>query len=312
MAHWWVNHKQTFKEELEGGYIWSPQENKNGSRNQTYINLTRAKVGDVVFSYASAVIKAVGLVESSYQTSDKPVEFGSKGDGWDQKGWLVKINWEVIFEPLVPKKYLDEIVPLLPEKYAPIQSNGNGNQGCYLAEISEPLSDLLLQKIVSFNPEFPIALDDDRRELDEVNIEQNILAQDAGDTEKEQLIKSRRGQGVFKMRVSSKEKRCRVTGVGFKAFLIASHIKPWAVCSNNERLDGDNGLLLSPHVDKLFDKGWISFTNSGDILCFDEKTKELMEAWGIDPGVNVGVFSNGQAIYLDYHRTKVFRKVCVV
>tara|TARA_R110002072_G_scaffold19498_4_gene72353 strand:+ start:91 stop:375 length:285 start_codon:yes stop_codon:yes gene_type:complete len=89
MAHWWVNHKQTFKEELEGGYIWSPQENKNGSRNQTYINLTRAKVGDVVFSYASAVIKAVGLVESSYQTSDKPVEFGSKGDGWDQKdGWL--------------------------------------------------------------------------------------------------------------------------------------------------------------------------------------------------------------------------------
>ncbi len=218
----------------------------------------------------------------------------------------------MISEPLVPKKYLDEIVPLLPEKYAPIQSNGNGNQGCYLAEISEPLSDLLLQKIVSFNPEFPIALDDDRRELDEVNIEQNILAQDAGDTEKEQLIKSRRGQGVFKMRVSSKEKRCRVTGVAFKAFLIASHIKPWAVCSNNERLDGDNGLLLSPHVDKLFDKGWISFTNSGDILCFDEKTKELMEAWGIDPGVNVGVFSNGQAIYLDYHRTKVFRKVCVV
>ena len=308
MAHWWVNHKQTCKEELEGGYIWSPQENKNGSRNQTYINLTRVKVGDVVFSYASAVIKAVGLVESLYQTADKPVEFGSKGDGWDQKGWLVKINWEIISEPLVPKKCLNEIVPLLPEKYSPIQSNGNGNQSCYLAEVGEPLSDLLLQEIVSLNPGFSIALDDDRRELDELNIEQDILAQDVGDTEKEQLVKSRRGQGVFKMRVSLKETRCRVTGVDVKAFLIASHIKPWAVCSNNERLDGNNGLLLSPHVDKLFDKGWISFTNSGDILCFDEKTKELMANWGINPGVNVGAFSKGQSMYLEYHRSEVFKK----
>lgn len=49
MAFWWVNHKQTFKEEIGGGYIWSPAKNKDGSRNQTYINLTAVNVGDIVF-----------------------------------------------------------------------------------------------------------------------------------------------------------------------------------------------------------------------------------------------------------------------
>jgi len=48
VSFWWVNHKQTFKVEFEEGYIWSPQENKNGSRNESYINLTKTAVGDTV------------------------------------------------------------------------------------------------------------------------------------------------------------------------------------------------------------------------------------------------------------------------
>ena len=52
MGFWWVNHKQTFNQEIGGGYIWSPKEDKNGARNQAYINLTLTKVNDTVFSYA--------------------------------------------------------------------------------------------------------------------------------------------------------------------------------------------------------------------------------------------------------------------
>ena len=58
IQYWWVNHKQTYKAELEGGYIWSPKENQNGARNQTYINLTLVRPGDVVVSYAGAEIRA--------------------------------------------------------------------------------------------------------------------------------------------------------------------------------------------------------------------------------------------------------------
>ena len=65
MSYWWVNHKQTYSSEVEGGYIWSPKENSNGARNQTYINLTLTTPGDVVFSYAAGKIKAIGIVESN-------------------------------------------------------------------------------------------------------------------------------------------------------------------------------------------------------------------------------------------------------
>lgn len=52
MNYWWVNHKQTYKAEVGGGYIWSPTKNKNNSVNKSYINLTETNIGDVVFSYA--------------------------------------------------------------------------------------------------------------------------------------------------------------------------------------------------------------------------------------------------------------------
>lgn len=60
--YWWVNHKQTVREELDGGYVWSPKRNRNGATNQTYINLTRTNALDEVFSYADGQIKAVGVI----------------------------------------------------------------------------------------------------------------------------------------------------------------------------------------------------------------------------------------------------------
>ena len=79
------------------------------------------------------------------------------------------------------------------------------------------------------------------------------------ETDKEQLIKARRGQGTFQVRVEAIEAACRVTGVKDRQFLVASHIKPWRASDNAEKLDGNNGQLLSPHVDKVFDNGWITF-----------------------------------------------------
>ena len=307
MNYWWVNHKQTFKEELEGGYIWSPQVNSNGSKNQTYLNLKGTKVGDIVFSYANSEIKAVGLVVHNCKSSDKPEEFGVKGDGWDKKGWLVQVDWEMLSKQFIPKNHLKEIVPLLPIKYSPIQSNGNGNQGCYLAAISNSLGEFIWRKVSSANPEVDIAIEDIKDQLEEEFIQESIGIEDISETEKQQLVKSRRGQGVFKKRVAEREIRCRVTGVENPSFLIASHIKPWKMCSNAERLDGDNGLLLSPHVDRLFDRGWISFPNSGDVVCFNEEVKEVMKSWNISHVTNVEKFSENQMPYLEFHRAEIFK-----
>ena len=89
---------------------------------------------------------------------------------------------------------------------------------------------------------------------------------DFGPTFKEQLVRARRGQGVFRSSVLLSETECRVTRVSDPKHLRASHIKPWREANNAERLDGSNGLLLSPHIDHLFDQGYISFSNTEELL----------------------------------------------
>ena len=144
--------------------------------------------------------------------------------------------------------------------------------------------------------------------IEEEDAEVNkILNLPIPDTEKNQLVKARIGQGIFRTRVEEIESRCRMTGVSDKRFLVASHIKPWRASNNNERLDGNNGLLLSPHVDKLFDKGWISFSGAGRILCSNETIQTIMKAWGLDINKNVGVFTIEQEKYLEYHRINIYQ-----
>lgn len=126
-------------------------------------------------------------------------------------------------------------------------------------------------------------------------------------TEKLELIKSRRGQGVYRKNLELFEKRCRVTGLADRAHLRASHIKPWCVCTDSEKLDGHNGLLLSPHVDHLFDAGYISFTDSGDLLVADALKTRVLQTWAIVLPCHVGTFLPEQSKYLTYHRRNVFR-----
>lgn len=256
MSYWWVNHKQTYTSEVKGGYIWSPKENSNGSRNQTYVNLTLTKPGDIVFSYAARTIKAIGVIESNCQEKIKPSEFGKAGDVWSDIGWGVPIDWEILSAPVTPKDHMNTIAPLLPPKHSPLQLNGNGNQSCYLASIQDELGYFLTELAQPKNLDsIIIDIEEGITEAEELKIIDDINDSDIESTEKEQVTKARKGQGKFRKNVIKKENKCRLTGVNKKDLLIASHIKPWKVSSNSERLDGNNGLLLSPHVDKLFDKG---------------------------------------------------------
>ncbi len=135
--------------------------------------------------------------------------------------------------------------------------------------------------------------------------EQEILKSDRHPTEIEQLISARRGQGLYRQRVMMQEKCCRVTDVDDARFLIASHIKPWRDSDDRERLDGENGLLLAPHIDKLFDRGWISFEDNGALLVSKEAAA-VIDAWNIKTTLNVGLFTTKHCEYLKYHRERIF------
>ncbi len=137
--------------------------------------------------------------------------------------------------------------------------------------------------------------------------ERSIKARgDITKTEKAQLIKARRGQGRFRQRVADIETECRLTGVTSLEHLRASHIKPWAVSSDAEKLDGHNGLLLAPHVDHLFDGGYISFADDGELLVSPVLKPSVLSAWAIDRKRNAGAFSAEQRGYLEYHRVYRF------
>lgn len=120
-----------------------------------------------------------------------------------------------------------------------------------------------------------------------------------------QLVRARVGQGWFRDAVLSREPACRVTGITQPRCLVASHIKPWAVCADGEHLDDANGLMLAPHIDHLFDTGLISFTDDGQLLAAPALDRAVLHAWHIDERANVGMFAPDQALYLAYHRRYV-------
>lgn len=142
-------------------------------------------------------------------------------------------------------------------------------------------------------------LDDDEIELRRIDLDASIPV-----TEKVTLTKSRVGQGLYRERLQAIENSCRVTGVSDPQLLTASHIKPWAVSTDAEKLDGNNGLFLSPHIDRLFDRGLISFSNAGDLLISDLVAGDQLTRWGIEKNLNVGLFNAKQSEYLAWHREK--------
>lgn len=131
---------------------------------------------------------------------------------------------------------------------------------------------------------------------------------DLDETERHAVIKQRLAQRLFRYRLGATRCRCPITGIEDPAHLRASHIKPWKDCNDRERQDPDNGLLLAPHVDHLFDRGYLTFEDDGRVLIARNLDRAVLAAWGLDRIKRVDPFPPGQRRYLRYHRTSVFRR----
>ncbi|RYD63611.1 MAG: hypothetical protein EOP83_11760 [Verrucomicrobiaceae bacterium] len=146
---------------------------------------------------------------------------------------------------------------------------------------------------------------------------QNVIADEAypaldlSETTVLRMAEARSKQSLFKRRLLTVEKECRLTGISDLRFLRASHVKPWAKCADgSERVDGSNGLLLSPHADFLFDRGWITFEDNGALIRSNHLPTEVLDGIGLDlkQGRKCGEFFDKQKVYLEYHRNAVFEK----
>lgn len=327
MRYWWVNHKQTFRHEVDNGYIWCPKVKKNGARNHYYETLREVRQGDLVFSFAFAHLQAVGPAKLACYSCPKPDEFGKVGDAWNDLGWRVDVGFQKFRRPLRIKKAIGHIAPLLPERYSPIREDGNGNQVAYLSEIPRALAAALIDLA---DPSLRILFGDSsivREEMSsamssepvvlfdwEERIQATILERtDLPETTRKALVSARRGQGRFRQDVHRFERECRITRVNNSEHLIASHIKPWREAKDDERLSGANGLLLTPSIDHLFDRGFISFSDDGEVLISPIADTESVAKMGVslDRPLFSGRFIGDQKHFLDYHRKQIFLKAAI-
>lgn len=320
MRYWWVNHKQTFRHEFEGHYIWSPKRKRDGSKNRFYDFLREVTPGDVVFSYASAQIQGAGFATSYCYTCPRPAEFGHIGDAWDVVGWRVDVNFQRLPRLVRPKHHLSVLSPLLAREIsAPLQLTGDGLQHIYLTTISQAFAQVVLGLAGADVSAFTGAALHDapaplvERELTgqqewEDIVQRQILAAEIPETTRHALVRARIGQGLFKERVCQLEHACRITFVDNPAHLIGSHIKPWRESSDEERLHGANGLLLTPTADHLFDRGFISFDDSGEVLVSPVVDVVSLKRMGLDPErpPRPVPFNTDQKHFLAHHRKEVF------
>ena len=317
MRYWWVNQNQTYRHEVRGGYLWSPKRKRNQSQNPFYDFMREVAPGDAVFSFADTVIRAIGIATSHAFEAPKPLEFGQAGAHWDLIGWRVDVRFNELRLPIRPSEHMSVLAPLLPDRYSPLRASGAGLQSVYLTHIPLQLAvalidllgaearDLILGYRVAEETPASAALgltEWEEHELSRVRADETLP-----ETERQAVVQARRGQGLFKQRVMSIERSCRITGVTREEHLRASHCKPWRDATNEERLDGENGLLLTPSIDHLFDRGFIGFEGTGGLVISPVADRESLLRMGIDPqgARNVGAFGSGQRNYLRFHLENV-------
>ena len=126
---------------------------------------------------------------------------------------------------------------------------------------------------------------------------------------KPQIRYVREGQDEYRRKLLEECPFCPITMINEESLLIASHIKPWAVSNSKERIDPNNGFILSPLYDKLFDRGYITFSDDKRVSISNWLSRQVKERIGIKEKqlFQFLPMNDARAKYLDYHRETVFK-----
>ncbi len=303
-SYWWVNHSAAFPQEIEAGCLWFP---KPASRSRSAAASTRRlaqlRPGDVIISHADGAIRAAGVVLSMAQESRAP--FATAASSRDSRssgkragassGSIVRARFVAFENPVLVSEHLQRL-----------SIDGQVGVSALPQDLVEVISGLLAGQLEHAVESMLRAAG---RALLEDATAVEIQQRDGLDaTRRCELLQARHGQGLFRANVELNEHECRLTGVLDRRHLRAVHIKPWFQCDEREMLDGLNGLLLSPHVAHLFERGYVSFADDGQLLISRELNPAVLEKWGFGFPCNAGPFRPEQRGYLEHHRREVFQQ----
>lgn len=124
-----------------------------------------------------------------------------------------------------------------------------------------------------------------------------------------EMRKARQGQGIYREKLLAECPFCPITMINDERLLIASHIKPWAVSNDREKVDHKNGFILSPLYDKLFDRGFMTFTDDRKIVLSNWISPANKKRLGINDGqfVQLLPLDEEREAYMEFHRSSVFK-----
>ena len=253
------------------------------------------------------IITYLDLAKEEYENQTQGYRVDIKEDWFKYYSEANKLD-EINIFPIVHKDYVNK---------SRFYINSPSKIYNFLRQISLPvMTTLLMEKIcingqhyVWFRPYINDIGNIYENEIVSNQVEEIKSNTSIDETTKTQIIQARKGQGKYRELVIKKfNGECAITGVNDTRILIASHIKPWTDSNNIERINQENGILLSPTFDRLFDKGFISFKNNGQILLSDYFDEKNFSKLNIDNQITCKLFlSTEMKVFLDYHRDIVFK-----
>ena len=307
LQYWWVNQSRAVAQGLMGDYLWA-EDAPGGSQGESVRNIQAVQPGNLIFAYGDGMLRGIGLALRSAFESPPPAELARTLKSTSATGWHLPVRFFELALPLQPRPHMDVLKPVLPENHSPLRPTGVRNPAVFLASISSAMAEVLRQllagQLEDIEAQIKAAV---VSELADDWAESSIRRRtDLEPADKQHLIRARRGLGLFRRSLEKIETACRVTGLLDRRHLLACHIKPWSLSEDREKIDGCNGLLLSPHVAHLFARGYISFGDQGELLASRYLNPAILSAWSLRMPMKVGPFQPRQCFYLDYHRRHVF------
>ncbi|VVP17829.1 hypothetical protein PS862_03695 [Pseudomonas fluorescens] len=196
-------------------------------------------------------------------------------------------------KPLVARmeSFMERLTGSKPDGYNQLQQREPRWNDCDYAQV---------RKAAYFFADAPLPLDNDKT----IEADLEAIARRPGlkSTQRETLIQARLGQGTYrKQMLELWEGKCAVTSLTIQSALIASHAKPWADSTDDERLDPCNGLPLMATLDRLFDKHLITFDPETGKMLISHRVEETDRAILGIPANLRKILNDQQASYLKLH-----------
>lgn len=291
MNFFWVNIGKTHKEVEQYKFLWAPQfiVSEKGTKvvRRGWEIVKEVKKGDIIFCHQNGEI--VYLAQAKTNSYESPRPDNRKYKEWTHEGSRIDVDLIV----------LD--IPILVDKFRLIFITHH-NRYCdpFIFDITGKCAQKYMSKIPPDAASLISSFIDEDISIDFNNKSSSVISRIGKN--KTILTKARIGQGQYRKDLLKLwENKCAVTKVGDENLLVASHIVAWNISDPKEKTDPYNGLLLTPNLDKLFDLGFISFDDNGNML-FKKEIENSLEKLSINKNSKLRRVFKQNIKYLKRHR----------